>query len=347
MLEAADPQAQAPERTLFAPRLLRCLAPAGARGRLLVFIFHRVLAAEDALRPGEPDTHRFDRIVRFLTRQFRVLALADAADALVRDRLPAAAACITFDDGYADNLTLAAPILRRYRATATVFVATAYSDGSRMWNDSVIEAVRALPPGEVDWREFGLDVATVDDAASRRRLIATALPKLKYLPPDERAAVSDAIARRSAVPPAPPLMMSLEQLCAWCALGFDVGGHTVHHPILARLSDAAAADEIGAGREQLAQWLGAPPRAFAYPNGVPGRDYVARDVALVRRAGYACAVTTARGAASRGTDPYQLPRFTPWDRPMWAFGLRCAQTLMTARRTPAPAVAAQQQEACT
>ncbi len=345
--EAADLQTRRRARDLFVPRPLRWLAPAGARGRLLVFIFHRVLAAEDALRPGEPETHRFDRIVGFLTQQFRVLALADAAEALARDRLPAAAACITFDDGYADNLTLAAPILQRHGATATVFVATAYSDGRRMWNDSLIEAVRALPPGEVDWREFGLDVAAVDDDASRRRLIATALPKLKTLPPDERAAITDLIARRAAVPSAPPLMMSREQLRAWRGMGFDVGGHTVSHPILSRLSDAAAGNEIGAGREQLAQWLGEPPRAFAYPNGVPGRDYGARDVALVRGAGYACAVTTARGAADRGTDPYQLPRFTPWDRRMWAFGLRCAQTLLAARRLPAPAVAEQQQEACT
>jgi peptidoglycan/xylan/chitin deacetylase (PgdA/CDA1 family) len=313
----------------------RWLAPAGAGGRLSIFIFHRVLERSDPLRPGEPDASRFECIVRFIATHFQVLALAEAAAALVQGRLPAAAACITFDDGYADNLTLAAPILLRHGATATVFVATAYTDGGRMWNDTVIEAVRAAPTGEIDWRDFDLGVPVITDDASRRDLVAQTLPRLKYHATARRGAITDEMARRAGLPARSGLMLSRDQLRAWRGLGFGIGGHTVHHPILARLSDADAAAEIGAGREQLAQWLGEAPRAFAYPNGVPERDYGARDVALVRRAGYACAVSTAYGAAKLHADVYQLPRFMPWDRSMWAFGLRCARTLVAMRRAAA------------
>lgn len=313
----------------------RWLAPAGASGRLSIFIFHRVLEHADALRPGEPDAKRFERIVRFITTHFQVLTLAEAAAALVAGRLPAAAACITFDDGYADNLTLAAPILRRYDANATVFVASAYTDGGRMWNDSVIDAVRAAPVGELDWRDFGLGCADVADDDSRSEFISRALPKLKYLALAERGAIAIEIAHRAGLPVRSGLMMSRDQLRAWRGFGFGIGGHTRHHPILARLSDADAATEIGADREQLAHWLGEAPQAFAYPNGVPGRDYGPRDVALVKRAGYTCAVSTARGAATRFNDVYQLPRYMPWDRQMWAFGLRCARTLVETGRAAA------------
>jgi peptidoglycan/xylan/chitin deacetylase (PgdA/CDA1 family) len=210
-----------------------------------------------------------------------------------------------------------------------VFVSTGYTGGGRMWNDSVIEAIRTMPEGEVDWREFGLGIAVAGDDESRRRLVAAVLPALKPLPVADRAAIADALARRAGAEPQPDLMMTTAQLREWRSLGFDVGGHTVGHPILARLSDNDAFDEIARGREQLAGWLGEAPRAFAYPNGVPERDYGARDVALVRRAGFACAVSTERAVARQGADPYQLPRFMPWDRSMWGFGLRCARMLAT------------------
>lgn len=316
-------------------RPLRWLAPAGAGARLSIFIFHRVLEHEDPLRPGEPDASRFDRIVAFITRHFQVLPITDAAALLAAGRLPAAAASITFDDGYADNLTLAAPILRRHGATATIFVSTAYIDGGRMWNDSVIEAVRAAPAGEFDWRDFDLGLAVIGDNASRNKLVTETLPKLKYMEPASRAAIADEMARRCGVRSQPGLMLTRSQILECRALGLDIGGHTVRHPILARLNDKDAAAEIEDGRAQLTEWMGEAPRAFAYPNGAPGRDYSARDVALVRRAGYACAVSTARGAATRFSDPYQLPRYMPWDRTMWAFGLRCARTLVETGRAAA------------
>jgi peptidoglycan/xylan/chitin deacetylase (PgdA/CDA1 family) len=308
------------------------LSPAGASARLFVFIFHRVLEREDPLRPGEPDVERFDRIVGFIARNFRVMALPEAAARLASGQAPAAAACITFDDGYADNLTLAVPILAKHGVTATVFVSTGYSDGERMWNDNVIEAVRALPAGDVDWNDLGLGVARLDGDDARRELIGRTLSTLKYRDPAERRDLASELARRATVPASAPPMMTREQLRAWRALGLDVGGHTVRHPILACLSDADAAREIGEGREQLTEWLGEAPRAFAYPNGAPGRDFGERDVALVRKAGFECAVTTRWGTAARTTDPYQLPRFTPWDRSMWRFGLRCASTLVEGRR---------------
>jgi peptidoglycan/xylan/chitin deacetylase (PgdA/CDA1 family) len=308
----------------------RFLAPSGRGGRLSIFIFHRVLAQADPLRPSEPDVARFERIIDFLVRYFQVLPLSRALRALREEKLPAAAACITFDDGYADNLLLAAPVLRRHEASATVFVATAFSGGTRMFNDSVIEAVRALS-GDVDWREFGLGLHRIDDDAARLALIGKTLTDLKYRAPGERAEIALELARRAGLTPRSDLMLTPSQLVEWCGRGLEVGGHTVNHPILARLAEADAYEEIAAGREQLAQWLGAAPEAFAYPNGVPGRDYGAREVELVKRAGYAGAVSTARGAATRGVDLYQLPRFTPWDRSMWRFGLRCAQTLVDAR----------------
>jgi peptidoglycan/xylan/chitin deacetylase (PgdA/CDA1 family) len=109
-----------------------------------------------------------------------------------------------------------------------------------------------------------------------------------------------------------------------------IGAHTVTHPILACTSDSAARHEIVASKRALEEQLGAPVGLFAYPNGKPGRDYSAAHVAMVREAGFDAAFSTAWGVASRTSDPFQLPRFTPWDRAPWRFGVRLAQNL---RRT--------------
>jgi peptidoglycan/xylan/chitin deacetylase (PgdA/CDA1 family) len=290
------------------------------------------LAEYDVLRPSEPDLARFERIVEFLVKYFNVLPLSEAVRLLRAGHLPAACACITFDDGYADNLTLAAPVLRRHGAVATVFVATAFVDGGRMFNDSIIEAIRALPDGDADWREFALGQHQIEGDASRLEMLRTILPDLKYRTLEERTQISHELARRAGLAASSDLMLSRRQLIEWRDLGFEVGGHTVNHPILSQLNQADAWREVALGRDQLTHWLGAGPDVFAYPNGAPGRDYGPREIGLVKRAGYHSAVSTVRGAATRHVDVYQLPRFTPWDRSMWSFALRSAQTLVNARR---------------
>jgi peptidoglycan/xylan/chitin deacetylase (PgdA/CDA1 family) len=302
----------------------RWLSPGGRGGRLQIFIFHRVLASPDPLLPDEPDAERFDALVGWIARHFQVLPLAAAADRLAHGTLPAAAACITFDDGYADNFSVALPILRRHGVTATFFVATGFIGGGRMWNDSVIESVRRAPDGVLDLAALGLGQHALNGAASRVAAYSAVLKALKHQAPERRAALTADIATRAGLPAGCALMMSPDQLRGLRDGGMDIGGHTVTHPILSTLQDGAARAEIDDGRRQLADWLGAAPTVFAYPNGVPTQDYTGRDVALVREAGYTVAVSTSPGAASHGADLLQLPRFTPWDRDSTRFALRCA-----------------------
>ena len=105
-------------------------------------------------------------------------------------------------------------------------------------------------------------------------------------------------------------------------MGMAIGAHTVTHPILARLDPTNARHEIGASREHLEGLLGERVSLFAYPNGVPLHDYLPEHVEMVRQCGFSAAVSTSWGAASRRTDRFQLPRFTPWDRSRMRYGAR-------------------------
>lgn len=315
------------------------LSPPGARGRLSILIFHRVLPAQDPLFPTEVDARCFDRICGWLKDWFNVLPLDRAVRQLAAGKLPARAAAITFDDGYADNHGLALPILRQHGLTATFFIATGFLDGGRMWNDTLVEAVRRTELPVLDFSGLGLpgeplgSYAMISPAA-RRTAIAALIDRAKYLTTDARLGLVAALAEQAKVQLPDDLMMRSDQVIALHRAGMQIGAHTVSHPILARLDDATARAQMSDSRDQLQQLLDAPVPLFAYPNGRPGTDYNARTVALAQALGFEAAVTTGWGAARQGHNLYELPRFTPWDRSRARFGARLLQNLWNARRDP-------------
>ncbi|MCM8620680.1 MAG: polysaccharide deacetylase family protein [Candidatus Accumulibacter sp.] len=306
----------------------RLLSPGGDRGKLFVFIFHRVLAEPDPLLPQEPDAAAFDWMVRFISRNFRVMPLGQAVNLLKARRLPSASACITFDDGYQDNFSVALPILKRHGSVATFFIATGYLDGGRMWNDSLVESVRALPDQMVDWSEFGLDRHDLTSLRGRLNCMRSALERLKYFPHHQREAVAKEIARQSGVAEISALMMRSDEVRALRAAGMEIGAHTHSHPILTAVDDQQAYAEIAYGKARLEKILGETVDVFAYPNGNPKRDLAPCHVEMVKAAGFRAAVTTEQAIGGVDTDSLLMPRFTPWDRTPTRFAARCALTLL-------------------
>ena len=302
---------------------------------LSILIYHRVLARRDPLFPGEVDRVLFERQLRLLKRFYTPLPLPQALLRLQDGSLPPRAACITFDDGYADNAEHALPLLQRHGLHATFFIATGYLNGGQMWNDRVIGAVRHAAGPVLDLRELELGSLPLASLAQRRAAIEHVLGKLKYLPFEQRQRLAADVQRRAGAAGQRHeyAMLSLPQLQRLQAASMGIGAHTVSHPILAALSDRAARNDIANGKRELEQLLQAPVTLFAYPNGKAGRDYGPAHVDIVKSLGFAGAVATDWGVArpGPGLDLFQLPRFTPWDRARLAFLWRLRQNR---RRTP-------------
>jgi len=272
------------------------LSPGGKRARLMVFCFHQVLSRFDPLRPGEPDDAQFRNDVEIIDRLFNVITVREASERLASGTLPGRAACITFDDGYADNYEVAAPILKSVGVPATIFVAGGAVDAGVMWNDLVIESVA---------RSGSLEQA---------RELPSILTKLKYLPVADRWEEAVGMYRASGDLELPRLMMTREMVAELAGQGFEIGGHTINHPILNVLPDDAARQEI----EECVTWIrdvtGGSPVSFAYPNGIPGKDFDSRHELMVREAGFESATSTAWGIAGPGTNRFAIPRVGPWWR---------------------------------
>lgn len=303
------------------------------RDTLSILIFHRVLARPDSFNPDEIDAAVFERQIQTLASCYTVLPLHDAVDALLANRLPPRAAAVTFDDGYADNAEVALPILQRHGVHATFFVASAYLDGGVMWNDKIIECIRHCESEALDLNPLGLGTLQLDQGTQRWQVAMALIRRLKYLEPAPREQTVDAICRATHAEPPKNLMMTTNALRALASSGMEIGGHTVSHPILASLDPADAEREIADNRSALEQITGQAIRLFAYPNGKPEQDYRRDHVEMVRRLGFKAAVSTAWGVAHSGSDPYQLPRFTPWDTQPTKFALRLLQN--QTRRNPA------------
>jgi peptidoglycan/xylan/chitin deacetylase (PgdA/CDA1 family) len=172
----------------------------------------------------------------------------------------------------------------------------------------------------------------LDDIEARRAAVDCLLAELKYLPMKQRHETAHRLARKANVDLPAEAMMSSQQIKTLRREGMQIGAHTVSHPILATLERDVARHEIGESKRFLEELLGEPVTLFAYPNGKPDKDFTAGDVSLVGRLGFEAAVSTAPGAASMGSDPMQLPRFTPWDRKRSRFGAQLARNLWASGR---------------
>ena len=310
--------------------LLQCLSPSGAQARLSVLIFHRVLPEPDPLFPDEMHARRFDELCGWLKSWFTVLPLDQAVARVSTGTLPARAACITFDDGYADNHDVAMPILQRHGLTATFFIATGFLDGGRMWNDAIIESVRHCKAPVLDLSSLDLGHHALASIGEKKAAINSLISQIKYRTFEERVIVTDQLARLAGVQLPHDLMMSSHQVQSMRRAGMQIGAHTVSHPILARLTDGQARQEISGSKSFLEQLLGERVGLFAYPNGKPGEDYSPQSVAIVRSLDFDAAVSTAWGTHRAGDDLFQMRRFTPWDHGRLRFGVRMLANLRSA-----------------
>jgi peptidoglycan/xylan/chitin deacetylase (PgdA/CDA1 family) len=316
---------------LYHSGLLRPLAAAASRLRrgnaFTVLTFHRVNDEVDPFFPSLA-TAVFAERMQHIAQNYSVLAVEELVDLQRQERVPRNALAVTFDDGYRDTLTHAAPILARHGLAATVFLATGYiSSPSMPWYDLLALALKTtrresieLAPGE----RLALDSPT-----RRLQALASALRHMKRLPdPARRRAVDRLVSELepSGSERQKRLMLNWDEVHALRGLGFSIGAHTVSHPILSRLEPDEAWAEIHGAKQSIEENLGTRVKAFAYPNG-GADDYDQVALGLLERAGFTCAVTTRRGLNTARTPRFELRRGGPWEQhlPTYALKLACYQ----------------------
>jgi peptidoglycan/xylan/chitin deacetylase (PgdA/CDA1 family) len=288
-------------------------------------MYHRVARlTHDPWRLAvSPD--RFAEQIEAVTRLRHVVPLSWLASQLARGRLPKKVAVITFDDGYADLLAEAKPILERYACPATAFLVTGViGNVLPFWWDELSHVIFEAPvlPAELEIEIAGHQYCwrTGDRLSSRDDVLQGAptitreqlheelwrlLRPLASKPRWEllmrlRAWAAIEIAVSSASRP-----LSAEEVRRFSSPGFlDIGAHTITHPVLPWLDEPSQRVEIERSRAACEDLIGQKIHAFAYPYGQC--DDAA--IACVRNAGFVCACTTRGVMVSVKYDPMLLPR---------------------------------------
>ena len=145
------------------------------RRTLTVLMFHRVLpSGSTAYRHADREftftQEGFAKCLDFIARHYNVVRQAQIDCWIERgERLPDRALLITFDDGWKDTLSFAAPELAKRRMPALLFLATEVIDltARRWWQDALVEISQQA--GGTERVEEIAELANSDDLTTGAR----------------------------------------------------------------------------------------------------------------------------------------------------------------------------------
>jgi len=291
---------------------------------LRVLAYHRVLPALDEQRFAfdielvSALQTEFEWQMGYVARHFQPVSCEQVAQALLQGRpLPRRALMVTFDDGFRDNYEVAFPVLRRLGVPALFFLSTGYIGGSELyWFDALVHRLLRSEAAEICVEALDLRIQLGPTSAQRRAAAAQLLKRLKLVDDARRRLVLAQVEKSagveiSASDAEPSLPMNWDQVREMAAAGMEFGSHTVSHPILAQLPDAAQLHaELQASKACIEREAGRSVSALAYPVG--GASAINAEVlAATAQAGYRIAFTYQSGVnrlATARSAPLQLKR---------------------------------------
>lgn len=289
-----------------------------------ILMYHRVIrdVRDDPYDLGMcVQLRHFEQQLDYLRRHFTVLPVQDVVQRLARgETLAPGTVSITFDDGYLDNLQVAAPALERHGLPWSLYVTTGEIDSGRaFWWDRVIRAVavterRQLDPRDLDHTQpfpAALGTEALSLAPKDRRTTLTQLLDALWCLPIE--GVMACVARLEALlipgvaadigPQAARLSPTqLRELVA--RGGVEIGAHTVDHPNLALQSADEVLHEMNESRRYLEALLDQPVPGFVYPGGRMSQTVVEQ----ARSVGFLYALSTESRLNQCPTDLMRLGR---------------------------------------
>jgi peptidoglycan/xylan/chitin deacetylase (PgdA/CDA1 family) len=312
----------------------------------MILVYHRVAEANvDPWALSVSPVH-FAQQLQVLKTIADPVSLRQLTSAKSDRELPPRPVCITFDDGYADNLYAAKPTMETYRVPGTVFVTPGYLG----------------VPENLWWDELA---RLILDPASRQEEVSLSLHghKYAYVFPPSTGEVNGPDPhskwRGWETPPGPRQSAYLElyevlvklsdsdrdqafeQLLTGASPHADrrqhrcltvtellelasgdlveIGAHTLTHPVLSQLPPEQQQVEIGGSKQRLEVLTGKNITSFAYPYGKK-IHYTRQTVKTVKANGFACACSNFGGLVTRTSNRFVLPRFQPkdWDGDQFA-----------------------------
>ncbi len=303
----------------------------------LILVYHRVAELTSDPQLLAVKSRHFAEQLEVLKREYCPMSLGAFHNAAMARKVPKRSVVVTIDDGYADSLHAAKPLLERFDLPATVFVATGSVGSWRefWWDDleRILFRTELLPEelclcvGAATWRfnlgsaaHYGRDqferdlqwhVEMESDPSERHVVYRALLRQLRPLPHQERRRLLDQIvswAQAASEGRSTHRALQADELVALGKGGLiDIGAHTVTHPLLAALPIEEQRKEIAESKRNLEEVTGVKVSHFAYPFGGRG-DFTEETQAMVEAAGFSNGCANYPGIVWSGRNRYRWPR---------------------------------------
>jgi peptidoglycan/xylan/chitin deacetylase (PgdA/CDA1 family) len=287
--------------------------------RLAIFLFHGVIHRQRHRVRNYTGKHIESDLFARCMKRLRAVGHALSMDEVLahcerRSPFPARSYAITFDDGFENNLSVAAPILADLDIPATIYVTSGLVESNGMsWIDRVEYVIEDVADQElrVEWAS---EPFPIRDTRSRIEFLKAVRRHVKNDPACDPNAFADALCARLGRPgqlstdDPLDLKMSWEQVRGAHASAYlTIGGHSHTHPILSFLTPERLADELDTSLELLSRKAGVGPTHYSYPEGLAHCYSDAVIVALKER-GVRCCPTAMDGDNGPSADPFHLRR---------------------------------------
>ncbi|WP_161635975.1 polysaccharide deacetylase family protein [Desulfonatronovibrio hydrogenovorans] len=277
--------------------------------------FHRILPKGEKyfIPPMSLAVDTFADLLRALASRYQVLHLSDAVRKIRKNELKGKIVCLTFDDGYLDNLEHAADVLLKTGLPATFFVPVHHIQTQQVyWWDYLDYLARESGQDFLAWTQDN-DPDWINDVSGLNKVTGEPLTgspardlvrRLNSISRQNREEYLSKLALFFGPYQGPRLLMDISELKRLIDLGFEIGSHTVSHNPLTDLTLGQAESEISQSRQVLEQMCEARIQAFCYPRGAWNNELAG----LAEKSGYSCAVTTCFGSNRPGQNMYSLKR---------------------------------------
>ncbi|MCK5229533.1 MAG: polysaccharide deacetylase family protein [Desulfobulbaceae bacterium] len=277
---------------------------------VLVLLYHRVTTLESDPYLLAVTSAHFRAQMEYLRENFPVLRFGEEWAHLSKPGV-----VVTFDDGYADNLLEAVPILEEVGVPATFFVATGPIAASKgfWWDEleSILLVEREFPAHfRLEDNEYGREwpTATYSELQMLHRDILILMKKIDYRCREEwllqlrRWVGKDNSTRIS------HRTMTVDELQRLAKSPMaTIGAHGETHSAFSAIPPTQQKEELVTSKNKLESWLDQKISVFSYPYG-DRASYNRTSVRLCREVGFSKAAANFLGQAHRWTDAYQIPR---------------------------------------
>jgi peptidoglycan/xylan/chitin deacetylase (PgdA/CDA1 family) len=278
----------------------------------------------------------FEKIIRFLTGNFKVVLLEDYLKEPAAFKKEKKLATISFDDGYRDNIEMAAPILLRHRCPASFYVVTdcidrniptwtyitdlffqQASNKSLLLEDDFVPGFlrKTVWSNDMEAKEWGRKVK----------------PWMKSLPNPRRLWVMEQMeAQNKGTAPPHKMMMNWSEVKELQDAGFYIGSHSHTHPMLASLTNEEEIEnELTISSARIQEKLGQIPATISYPIG----SWDERVINAAARSGYRNGLAVEQRFYKPDTDNIlAIPRVELYNEPWWKARLRISGLYQTVKK---------------